>query len=212
MTQETDEALDWAIRQVARYTHAVSLHPMDLDELTTRQRTERANLEHWQRRLDAYRQKHPEQEQPLVDLHQDPVAPPVPLRSGASLDEIAHVSAHYLCLGGTASNRVTAARSAAAVTPFLGRLGTGRSVALTYAPSQIPRSEGTTMTKNLQYLGTGSPSDPLKAIAGDILAVKALNGHEPDDDEIRAELDAAAVDASPENVAKVRQYVDHSQS
>lgn len=68
------------------------------------------------------------------------------------------------------------------------------------------------MTKNLQYLGTGSPSDPLKAIAGDILAVKALNGHEPDDDEIRAELDAAAVDASPENVAKVREYVDQAQS
>ena len=47
------------------------------------------------------------------------------------------------------------------------------------------------MTKELKFIGTGNPSDPLNRVAGDILAVRALNGHEATDDEIRDELRAA---------------------
>lgn len=63
------------------------------------------------------------------------------------------------------------------------------------------------MTKELKFLGTGNPSDPLNQVAGDILAVRALNGHEATDDEIRDELRAASLDTTDENLVRVREIV-----
>lgn len=63
------------------------------------------------------------------------------------------------------------------------------------------------MTKELKFIGTGNPSDPLNRVAGDILAVRALNGHEATDDEIRDELRAVFLDTTAENVARVREIV-----
>jgi hypothetical protein len=63
------------------------------------------------------------------------------------------------------------------------------------------------MTKKLKFIGTGNPSDPINQVAGDILAVRALNKHEATDGEIRDELRAASLDTTAENIARVREIV-----
>lgn len=66
------------------------------------------------------------------------------------------------------------------------------------------------MSKELKFIGAGDPSDPFNQVAGDIAAVRALNGHEATDEEIHAELQAASLEASAENVARVRAIVEGS--
>jgi hypothetical protein len=63
------------------------------------------------------------------------------------------------------------------------------------------------MTKELKFIGTGNPSDPINQVAGDILAVRALNKYEATDDDIRDGLRMASVDTTAENVARVREIV-----
>lgn len=63
------------------------------------------------------------------------------------------------------------------------------------------------MTKEIKFIGTGAPGDPINQVAGDIAAVFALNGHESTDDEIREELTAAQQEPTAENIARVRELV-----
>jgi hypothetical protein len=63
------------------------------------------------------------------------------------------------------------------------------------------------MTKALKFIGTGDAKDPFNQVAGDIVAVHALNGHDATDDEIREELRASSIDPTAENVARVREIV-----
>jgi hypothetical protein len=63
------------------------------------------------------------------------------------------------------------------------------------------------MTKELKYMGPGNAKDPIQNIATAIVFVKGLNGHEPDDEEIREELVGYGLDATEENIAQVRAAV-----
>jgi len=63
------------------------------------------------------------------------------------------------------------------------------------------------MTKELRFIGQGEASDPINQVAGDLIAVRALNGHESSDEEILDELRAEAVAPTPENLARVREII-----
>lgn len=64
------------------------------------------------------------------------------------------------------------------------------------------------MTKQLRFLSDGRPGDPVDALASDFLAVWALNGHIPDDAEIREELREEGLGDTPENLNRVREVLN----
>ena len=57
------------------------------------------------------------------------------------------------------------------------------------------------MTKDLKYLGAEAPGDPLTDI---VAAVAAINGHTPDDAELRELLDEQALPSDDESVQRLR--------
>lgn len=63
------------------------------------------------------------------------------------------------------------------------------------------------MNKELKYIGPGKTADPIKDIAAAIVAVTNINGHQPDDAEIRESLEELGVEGSEQNVAAVRAAV-----
>lgn len=60
------------------------------------------------------------------------------------------------------------------------------------------------MTKDLKYLGAGAPGDPLTDIVAAVAAVAAINGHTPDDVELRELLDEQALPSDDESVQRLR--------
>lgn len=63
------------------------------------------------------------------------------------------------------------------------------------------------MTKDLKHIGPGTPSDPIKDVAAAIVAVAGINGHEPDDAEIRELLEEQGAEGTEHNIAAVRAAV-----
>ena len=61
------------------------------------------------------------------------------------------------------------------------------------------------MTKDLKHIGPGESGDPINDVVSAIRAVAAINGHAPDDAEIRDLLEEAGVEASEETIASVRE-------
>lgn len=64
------------------------------------------------------------------------------------------------------------------------------------------------MTKQLRFISDGRPDDPIVGLASDFLAVWALNGHLPDDEEIREELRQENLDDTTENLNRVRELLN----
>lgn len=64
------------------------------------------------------------------------------------------------------------------------------------------------MSKELKYISPGSSSDELATIIGDFKAVKAINGHIPDEAEIREELLAAGLADTEYHVQLVRSALE----
>jgi len=60
------------------------------------------------------------------------------------------------------------------------------------------------MAQQLRYLGGITPDDQAGMIAAAFAAVREINGHEPDDAEIRLELEAEGLDAGPDQIAQIR--------
>lgn len=60
------------------------------------------------------------------------------------------------------------------------------------------------MTKDLKYFGAGAPGDPLTDIVAAVAAVAAINGHTPDDAELRELLDEQALPSDDESVQRLR--------
>lgn len=63
------------------------------------------------------------------------------------------------------------------------------------------------MVKQLKYLGPGSEPDPIRGIASAIVLVRGLNGHEPDDEEIRECLELEGLEPSADNIELVQRSV-----
>lgn len=64
------------------------------------------------------------------------------------------------------------------------------------------------MSKELKHIGPGETADPIKDIAAAITAVAGINGHKPDDAEIRELLEEQGVESSEQNIAAVRAAVE----
>ena len=63
------------------------------------------------------------------------------------------------------------------------------------------------MTKELKHLGPGETPDPIKDVAAAIAAVAGINGHQPDDAEIRELLEEQGAEGTEQNIAAVRAAV-----
>jgi hypothetical protein len=64
------------------------------------------------------------------------------------------------------------------------------------------------MSKELKNISPGSSSNELATVIGDFKAVKAINGHIPDDAEIREELLAVGLAATEYHVQLVRAAIE----
>lgn len=60
------------------------------------------------------------------------------------------------------------------------------------------------MTKDLKYIAAARPGDPLTDIVAAVAAVAAINGHAPDDVELRELLDEQALPSDDESVQRLR--------
>ena len=60
------------------------------------------------------------------------------------------------------------------------------------------------MTKDLKYIAASTPGDPLTDIVAAVAAVAAINGHAPDDAELRELLDEQALPTDDESVQRLR--------
>src|SRR6218665_408225 len=70
------------------------------------------------------------------------------------------------------------------------------------------RREGRTMSKELKHIGPGETADPIKDIAAAITAAAGINGHKPEDAEIRELLEEQGEASSEQNIAAVRAAVE----
>jgi hypothetical protein len=82
-----------------------------------------------------------------------------------------------------------------------------------YGTHLLHRTEEDYMVEQLKYLVPGNTPDPILGIASAIVFVfvfvfvKSLNGHEPDDVEIRWSLELGELEPSAENVEIVQRAV-----
>jgi hypothetical protein len=60
------------------------------------------------------------------------------------------------------------------------------------------------MSKELKYLSPGESDDRVATMIGDFRAVTAINGHVPDDAEIREALELAGLEPTDQTIATVR--------
>lgn len=63
------------------------------------------------------------------------------------------------------------------------------------------------MTRELKFFSAGPSEDPVEQMANEFRLVAAVNGHVPDDDEIKQELERDGLDVTEDNVAKVRELL-----